>query len=82
MPFSPGANEYKVSVDKAIDIMSKLKRKISNIAMPEYVLPHSKGKYTVPLLKKTSDQPYFKNINGKRYYHFLNWEGEWCQWES
>lgn len=82
MPFSPGANEYKVSVDKAIDIMDKLKRKISNIAMPEYVLPHSKGKYTVPLIKKTSDQPYFKNVNGKRYYNFLNWEGEWCQWES
>lgn len=82
MPFSPGASEYKASVKEGIAIMSKLKRRISNIAMPEYVLPHSKGKFTVPLINDADDFPRFENIDGKNYYRFTNWQGEHCFWED
>ncbi|MBD1226967.1 KamA family radical SAM protein [Xenorhabdus griffiniae] len=80
MPFSPGSSEYKASIHDAIAIMSKLKRRVSNIALPEYVLPHMKGKFTVPLFTNPEEIPYFESINGKRYYRFINWQQEQCEW--
>ncbi|BET95748.1 KamA family radical SAM protein [Xenorhabdus taiwanensis] len=80
MPFSPGSSEYKASIDDAISIMRKLKRRVSNIALPEYVLPHMKGKFTVPLFTNPEEMPYFESINGKRYYRFINWQREQCEW--
>ncbi|WP_339378862.1 KamA family radical SAM protein [Xenorhabdus sp. BG5] len=80
MPFSPGSSEYKASIHDAIAIMSKLKRRVSNIALPEYVLPHMKGKFTVPLFTNPEEIPYFESINGKRYYRFINWQHEQCEW--
>ncbi|MBA1294613.1 radical SAM protein [Pseudomonas lurida] len=84
MPFSPGASQYKASIPHAIDIMNRLKRRVSNIALPEYVLPHAQGKFTVPLLdlEKTEDLPYFDVVGGQRYYCFRNWEGHWCRWQD
>jgi lysine 2,3-aminomutase len=83
MPFSPGARVYKASVKKGIAIMSKLKRRVSNIAMPEYVLPHEKGKFTVPLIEAETDFPKFEtDQTGKRYYRFVNWKGEQCSWHD
>ncbi|MGV3345870.1 KamA family radical SAM protein [Enterobacteriaceae bacterium LUAb1] len=78
MPYSPGSAVYQASVKDAINIMSRLKRRISNIAMPEYVLPHEKGKFTVPLAD--SDKAEFIQKEGKRYYQFVNWQGERCEW--
>lgn len=82
MPFSPGATEYKASIQNAIAIMSRLKRRVSNIAIPEYVLPHAKGKYTVPLFNNADEVPHFEEIDGKRYFRFKNWQGEWCDWQD
>jgi lysine 2,3-aminomutase len=84
MPFSPGASEYKASISHAIAIMDRLKRRVSNIAMPEYVLPHAQGKFTVPLLdfEKPHDLPHFEVRDGQRHYRFRNWEGQWCSWQD
>ena len=84
MPFSPGASQYKASIPHAINIMNRLKRRVSNIALPEYVLPHAQGKFTVPLLdlEKPEDLPYFDVVGGQRYYCFRNWEGHWCRWQD
>lgn len=82
MPFSPGASEYKASIADVIEIMNKLKRKVSNIAMPEYVLPHAQGKFTVPLITDSNDYPSFKDVDGSRNYCFKNWQGDWCNWND
>ncbi|WP_242193578.1 MULTISPECIES: hypothetical protein [unclassified Pseudomonas] len=84
MPFSPGASEYKASISQAIAIMDRLKRRVSNIALPEYVLPHAQGKFTVPLLdfEKPEDLPHFEVHDGQRHYRFRNWEGHWCSWQD
>lgn len=84
MPFSPGASEYKASISQAIAIMNRLKRRVSNIALPEYVLPHAQGKFTVPLVdfEQPEDLPRFENRDGQRYYKFKNCEGQWCTWHD
>lgn len=84
MPFSPGASAYKASISQVIAIMGHLKRRVSNIAMPEYVLPHAQGKFTVPLLdfEKPEDLPRFEVRDGQRHYRFRNWEGHWCTWQD
>lgn len=82
MPFSPGSSVYKTSIRDAIAIMSRLKRRVSNIAMPEYVLPHAKGKFTVPLLNNQETVPYFEEVGENRYYRFVNWEGKLCSWQD
>ncbi|VVP88896.1 L-lysine 2,3-aminomutase [Pseudomonas fluorescens] len=84
MPFSPGASEYKASISHAIALMNRLKRRVSNIAMPEYVLPHAQGKFTVPLLdfEQAEDLPRFEWRDGQRYYTFTNWSGKRCSWHD
>ncbi len=83
MPYSPGASIYKASVAKGIQIMSKLKRRVSNIAMPEYVLPHEKGKFTVPLVENIEDFPRFEgDEQGRRFYKFVNWQNQACYWND
>ncbi|WP_407274887.1 hypothetical protein V6C39_02410 [Dickeya ananatis] len=62
--------------------MNRLKRRVSNIALPEYVLPHAKGKFTVPLLSSAQDMPQFEDINGERFYRFTNWQGDVCRWQD
>lgn len=80
MPFSPGSAVYKASIDDAITIMSHLKRRVSNIALPEYVLPHAKGKFTVPIINDNNSVPTYEYRDGKRYYRFTNWQGDVCEW--
>ncbi|EML1597048.1 radical SAM protein [Burkholderia cenocepacia] len=80
MPFSPGASVYKASIRDAIRIMNRLKRRVSNVAMPEYVLPHAKGKFTVPLFEGQGDIPQFVETGEQRIYRFVNWQGETCDW--
>ncbi|MCF6766633.1 radical SAM protein [Thiotrichales bacterium 19S3-7] len=83
MPFSPGSCVYKPSIKDGIRIMNRLKRRVSNIAMPEYVLPHQKGKYSVPLIEHESEVPYFEvAADGKLYYTFTNWKKEKCTWDD
>lgn len=80
MPFSPGSEVYHTRIDEALHIMNSLKRRISNIALPEYVIPHMTGKFTVPLLDSRYDPPSYVIRDGKRYYSFTNWQGQKCEW--
>ncbi|MEB0047065.1 MULTISPECIES: KamA family radical SAM protein [unclassified Pseudomonas] len=84
MPFSPGASEYKASISHAIALMKCLKRRVSNIAMPEYVLPHAQGKFTVPIMDfdKPDELPRFEMRDGQRYYTFQSWNGHRCSWHD
>ncbi|MGZ0716987.1 KamA family radical SAM protein [Pseudomonas palleroniana] len=84
MPFSPGASEYKASISHAIALMKRLKRRVSNIAMPEYVLPHAQGKFTVPIMDfdKPDELPRFEMRDGQRYYTFQSWNGHRCSWHD
>lgn len=80
MPFSPGSGVYKTTISDAISIMNRLKRRVSNIALPEYVLPHADGKYTVPLEDENQRPPRHEVRNNQTYYVFNNWKGDVCEW--
>lgn len=80
MPFSPGAEVYKAGIEEARSIMRYLKRRVSNIALPEYVLPHETGKFTVPLDGIGDQAPEYIERNGRRIYRFINWQGKSCEW--
>ena len=80
MPFSPGAAVYKNSISEAVDIMSQLKRRVSNIALPEYVLPHADGKFTVPLTGEDCQFPHYEKRDDQLYYRFINWKGDVSEW--
>lgn len=78
MPFSPGSIEFKESVECGISIIKSMKRHVSNLAVPEFVLPHSTGKHTVPIIyeekKHYKNIPVFERNNDK--YSFVNWKGQ------
>lgn len=77
MPFSPGSNEFRTSVRRGIDLMRGLKRHISNIAVPELVLPHLSGKHTVPLLGRDELPPVFgRDEKGRPVVRYTNWLNE------
>jgi lysine 2,3-aminomutase len=83
MPFSPGSSEYRASVSDIVAIMRRIKRHKSNIAVPEYVLPHARGKFTVPLLENAEEYPRFqKRPDGTSVYSFTNWLGERHEWRD
>ena len=48
MPNIPFAAEQRTTVRKGAELMAAIKRKISNGAMPEYIITHKSGKKTVP----------------------------------
>ncbi|MFF2127955.1 KamA family radical SAM protein [Streptomyces olivochromogenes] len=77
MPFSPGGESYGTSVWRGVELVGQLKRRVSNIAVPEYVLPHSTGKFTMPLTGPDDLGP--KSVmddHGNRTLRFTNWRGE------
>jgi len=77
MPFSPGSTEFRTSVQAGVDIVSFLKRRISNLAVPEFVLPHSSGKHTMPLLATDQPPAYASiNSNGDPIIQYTNWQGK------
>jgi len=83
MPFSPGSSEYRASVADIVAIMRRIKRRKSNIAVPEYVLPHARGKFTVPLFESAEEYPQFqKQQDGTSVYSFTNWLGERHEWRD
>jgi lysine 2,3-aminomutase len=77
MPETFGFNRFRTSVRRGVELMSKLKRRISNPAMPEYIIVHSKGKHTVPLDPRGSDEFRYQDDG---YIRFKNWRGEWCDY--
>ena len=76
MPHSPGSQEFRTSVKKGVDIIASLKRRISNLAVPEFVLPHHTGKHTVPLLRE-NEEPFSYGVDdrGNAFVRYTNWEG-------
>lgn len=79
MPHSPEAECFRTPVQRGVEIMRSLKRHISNPAVPEYVLPHATGKYTVPLMDVGSSDGYPRHAfddEGCRVLELVNWQGE------
>ncbi len=77
MPFSPGSQAFRASISDALAIVGRMKRRLSNIAVPEYVLPHKTGKYTVPL-DLLKDRPRLEHHPDGEYLYFRNWQGQAC----
>jgi lysine 2,3-aminomutase len=78
MPFSPGSEQYRAHISTGIAIVSHMKRRISNMAVPEFVLPHRTGKYTVPLDIQKSPAQLQMDLSGVESMSFINWQGESC----
>ncbi|MDI3419851.1 KamA family radical SAM protein [Streptomyces luteolus] len=79
MPHSPESECFRTPVQRGVEIVRSLKRHISNPAVPEYVLPHATGKYTVPLVDFDSAAGYPRHVlddNGLRVLELVNWQGE------
>lgn len=77
MPHSPGADRYRTPVRAGVDITRELKRRVSNLAVPEFVLPHETGKHSPPLLAP-DEQPmrWVVREDGDAVVRYVNWQGE------
>jgi lysine 2,3-aminomutase len=81
MPNIPAARSQRTSVRRGLELYNKLKRRISNPAMPEYIITHQGGKKTIPESPEgTPDFVYGKNKNGHPIVRFLNFKGEWQEY--
>jgi len=81
MPHVPFGDKQRVSIREGVEIMRKLKRHKSNIALPEYVIAHDDGKQTVPSeINGTPEFQYTKNADGTPMVKFLNWRGKWVEY--
>lgn len=77
MPNIPCADAQRTSVKAGLELYNKLKRRISNTAMPEYIITHRSGKKTVPEDPKgTPDFRYAKNLKGWPVIRFSDWRGK------
>ncbi|MGW9211434.1 KamA family radical SAM protein [Embleya sp. NPDC055664] len=79
MPHSPESECFRIPVQRGVEIMRSLKRRISNPAVPEYVLPHATGKYTVPLVDVGSTDGLPRHVlddEGFRVLEMVNWQGD------
>ncbi len=78
MPNIPFADRQRTSVKEGLKLFNLLKRRISNTAMPEYIITHRNGKKTVPESEEgTPDFRYEKDRNGWPIIRFKNWKNEW-----
>ncbi|MGV1802005.1 KamA family radical SAM protein [Agrobacterium vitis] len=83
MPFSPGSERFFVKVEKGCELMRGLKRRKSNLAVPEYVLPHLSGKYTVSIDDPSRPSAHYTHdTHGNPVFQFTNWRGERCDWAN
>jgi lysine 2,3-aminomutase len=78
MPFSPGHARYAASAHDAIGLLRQLKRHISNLAVPELVIPHVTGKHTLPLELGGPATRIETDPQGAETVHFTNWKGDPC----
>ncbi|MDZ5461682.1 KamA family radical SAM protein [Azohydromonas lata] len=77
MPFSPGDTQFCTDISKGVAIIKQMKRRISNMAVPELVLPHRTGKYSVPL-SLSGESPKLEVRDGREFVTFRNWKDELC----
>jgi lysine 2,3-aminomutase len=77
MPNSPGGAHFRTSVQTGVDIVRSMKRRVSNLCVPEFVLPHHTGKHTMPLLAE-GERPPVKghDAGGHPVVRYTNWLGE------
>lgn len=80
MPHSPEARCFRVPVARGVEIIRSLKRRISNPAVPEYVLPHATGKYSVPVEPLETYPEHGTDDTGTRVLQFVNWLGDRAQY--
>ncbi|WP_263263744.1 radical SAM protein [Pseudomonas sp. RIT-PI-S] len=78
MPFSPGHSRYAAPASEAISLLRQLKRRISNLAVPEFVIPHVTGKHTLPLELGGPPTRIETDAEGNEAIHFTNWKGQAC----
>lgn len=78
MPFSPGAEQFQTPISIGVDLVSRMKRRLSNLAVPEFVLPHRLGKYSVPLDLAKAPPQLLLDATGKESMSFVNWRGDFC----
>lgn len=78
MPFSPGSEQYRTQISSGIAIVSHMKRRLSNMAVPEFVLPHRTGKYSVPLDLLKPPAELRMDAAGLESMAFVNWQGDAC----
>ncbi len=77
LPFSPGAEQFRTSVQTGIDLIRSLKRHITNLAVPEFVIAHTSGKHTLPLLAPGEEPPRRGlDARGNPVVSYSNWRGE------
>jgi lysine 2,3-aminomutase len=77
MPFSPGGKQYRTPVQRGVDIVRHLKRRITNLAVPEFVLPHHTGKHSMPLLSQDETPPeWAADDHGNPVVRYTNWRGQ------
>lgn len=78
MPFSPGHSRYAASIAEGLALLRQLKRHISNLAVPEFVIPHITGKHTLPLELGMTPTRLEVDATGQETLHFVNWKGQPC----
>ncbi len=78
MPNIPAAAAQRTSVRRGAELMARIGRTLCHPALPEYIIAHSTGKRTVPLVEHgTDDFVYEQRSNGHPVVRFVNWKGEW-----
>lgn len=78
MPNIPSAASQRTSVKRGVELLRQIKRKISNPAVPEYIIVHRTGKKTVPFeTNGTSEFYYTSNKKGESVVRFKDWRGNW-----
>lgn len=77
MPYSPGAEQFRTPVRRGVEIVRSLKRHVTDLAVPEFVLPHYTGKHTMPLLAEGEAPPVsLRDEAGRTVVRYTNWRGE------
>ncbi|WP_340064784.1 KamA family radical SAM protein [Ascidiimonas aurantiaca] len=78
MPFSPGSSQFQTPISTGINLIKQMKRHISNLAVPEFVLPHHSGKYTVPIIyEKEGYSALFETLEEPlQTVQFVNWQNQ------
>ena len=63
-----GAEHFIMDFDKEIEMMTNLRKRLSGLAMPLYIIdsPNGSGKVPVPLNFWKFDRSNFKDFNGKK----------------
>jgi len=84
MPFSPGSSQFQTPISTGINLIKQMKRHISNLAVPEFVLPHHSGKYTVPIIYEKEGYTTLFEVPEEplQTVQFVNWQNQKVSYPS